>query len=79
MEPNWPVVRLGEAFDVNPARPIPKGVVTPFVPMEALPENARAIARFDSRQFTGGGASSATAIRWLHGSPRAWRTARPPL
>ena len=46
---------IGEAFVVNPVRPLKRGTVTPFIPMDALSENGRAIERHESRKFTGSG------------------------
>ena len=46
---------IGEAFVVNPVRPLKRGAVTPFIPMDALSENGRAIERHESRKFTGSG------------------------
>lgn len=56
MAVEWQPRRVGETFRVNPTRDIPRGRVTPFIPMEALPENERAPRRVDQRAFTGSGA-----------------------
>lgn len=52
----WQETTLGAAFNVNPKREIKRGVVTPFIPMDALPEHARKVARIERREFVGGGA-----------------------
>lgn len=49
-------ITIGEAFIVNPSRPLKKGTITPFIPMETLSVNGRAIERYESRRFTGSGA-----------------------
>ncbi|MDO8464661.1 MAG: restriction endonuclease subunit S, partial [Gallionella sp.] len=51
----WRKIEISRAFDVNPPRPIQRGKVTPFIPMDALPEHARSVARIDEREFTGSG------------------------
>ncbi len=51
----WEKVQVGQRFDVNPTRQIQKGAVTPFVPMDALPTNARDFDRIDEREFMGSG------------------------
>lgn len=51
----WRQIEIGRAFDVNPTRAIQRGNVTPFIPMDALPEHARSVARIDEREFTGSG------------------------
>jgi type I restriction enzyme S subunit len=51
----WRQFEIGRAFDVNPSRAIQRGKVTPFIPMDALPEHARSAARIDEREFTGSG------------------------
>ena len=55
MAGEWREVTLQDAFEINPRREIKRGTVTPFVPMDALPEHAREIARIDVREFTGSG------------------------
>ena len=55
MVSGWPEVTLQYAFEINPRREAKRGTVTPFVPMDALPEHAREIARIDAREFTGSG------------------------
>jgi type I restriction enzyme S subunit len=52
----WQETTLGAAFNVNPKREIKRGAITPFVPMDALPEHARQVARIEHREFVGGGA-----------------------
>ena len=52
----WKETTLGTAFNVNPKREIKRGVITPFVPMDALQEHARQITRIERREFVGGGA-----------------------
>ncbi|MCX8092411.1 MAG: restriction endonuclease subunit S [Verrucomicrobiae bacterium] len=56
MEGEWKRQRIADVFAVNPPREITRGSVTPFLPMDALPENERAPRRFESRAFTGSGA-----------------------
>lgn len=51
----WRQIEMGRAFDVNPPRAVQRGRVTPFIPMDALPEHARSVARIDEREFTGSG------------------------
>ncbi|MHB9022210.1 MAG: restriction endonuclease subunit S [Halothiobacillus sp.] len=55
MAGEWREVTLQDAFEINPRREIKRGTVTPFVPMDALPEHSREIARIDAREFTGSG------------------------
>ncbi|MDA8118628.1 MAG: restriction endonuclease subunit S [Gammaproteobacteria bacterium] len=55
MGTNWRTVAVGDAFDVNPYRAIKRGQVTPFIPMDALPEHTRTVSRVDEREFTGSG------------------------
>jgi type I restriction enzyme S subunit len=55
MAGEWREVTLQDAFEINPRREIKRGTVTPFVPMDALPEHSREIARIDEREFTGSG------------------------
>lgn len=55
MVSGWPEVTLQYAFEINPRREAKRGTVTPFVPMDALPEHAREIARIDIREYTGSG------------------------
>ncbi len=52
----WQETTLGDAFNVNPKRDIKRGAVTPFIPMDALPEHARQVARIERREFVGSGA-----------------------
>lgn len=51
----WHETTLGKAFEVNPFRPLKRNTVTPFVPMDVLPVNARAIDRIETREYTGSG------------------------
>jgi len=51
----WRACRLGDVFGINPARPLKRGSITPFIPMEALPPHARAVERIASREYTGSG------------------------
>lgn len=54
-ELKWIRVRLDEVFDVNPQRTIKRGCISPFIPMEALPEHFRDIRHIGRREFTGSG------------------------
>lgn len=56
MRGEWQETTIGAAFEVNPSRPLKRGSVAPFIPMDALPVNARIPERVDSREFTGSGA-----------------------
>lgn len=51
----WSRASLGEAFDINPPRYIRRGMLTPFVPMDAIPVNSRRPERTDRREYTGSG------------------------
>lgn len=55
MTSKWRKTLVGDAFEVNPARPLKRGSVAPFIPMDALPQHARAIERIESREYTGSG------------------------
>jgi type I restriction enzyme S subunit len=55
MAGEWKHQEIGKAFDVNPSRTIKRGQITPFIPMDALPENGRSAVRIDEREFTGSG------------------------
>lgn len=55
MAGEWQSRAIGKAFAVNPPRTIKRGQVTPFIPMDALPEHARSPLRIDEREFTGSG------------------------
>lgn len=55
MESEWRVTTIDAAFEVNPLRSLKRGSTTPFVPMDALPQNARAIERIEMRNYTGSG------------------------
>lgn len=54
-ESGWHETTLGKAFEINPFRPLKRNTVTPFVPMDVLPVNARAIERIEAREYTGSG------------------------
>ncbi len=55
MVSEWRKTTIGAAFDVNPPRPLKRGSVAPFIPMDALPAHARAVERIETREFTGSG------------------------
>jgi len=55
MADEWREALIGEAFEVNPSRLLKRGSIAPFVPMEVLPQHARAIERIDTREYTGSG------------------------
>lgn len=55
MTNDWRETTLSEAFFVNPLRSIRKGKVTPFIPMDVLPENGRSPKQITEREFTGSG------------------------
>lgn len=55
MAGEWSETSIGEAFEVNPSRTLKRGLIAPFVPMDALPVHARAVERIDYREFTGSG------------------------
>lgn len=55
MGSEWQRVTIGEAFEVNPSRPLSRGSVAPFIPMDALPINARQPERIDTREVSGSG------------------------
>ena len=52
---SWPTVRLGEAVQVNPPRPLKRGADAPFVAMGDLLEDHRLLPAVDTREFKGGG------------------------
>ena len=54
-ESEWLLKTVGEAFNVNPSRPLKRGNVSPFIPMDVLPLHARAVERIESREYTGTG------------------------
>ncbi|EQD56298.1 type I restriction modification DNA specificity domain protein, partial [mine drainage metagenome] len=56
MAGEWTEATVGEAFEVNPPRALKRGLVAPFIPMDALPVHARAAERIDYREFAGSGA-----------------------
>ena len=51
----WQNAKLGDVFLVNPHRPIKRGVVTPYVPMEILPTDARSFSIVGEREYNGSG------------------------
>jgi hypothetical protein len=51
----WKKISLGDVAEIDPPRTLKKGMTTPFIPMDALPEHARSPARIDKRTFTGSG------------------------
>ena len=55
MASEWTEATVGEAFEVNPPRALKRGLVAPFIPMDALPVHARAVVRIDYREFAGSG------------------------
>ena len=55
MGSEWKKIALGEAFKVNPSRPLKRNTVTPFIPMDVLPVNSRSIERMETREYTGSG------------------------
>lgn len=55
MASEWPETTVGEAFEIGPSRPLKRGDIAPFIPMDALPVHARAFERIDFREFTGSG------------------------
>ena len=52
---SWPKVRLREAVQVNPPRPLKRGADAPFVAMRDLLEDHRLLPPVDTREFKGGG------------------------
>jgi type I restriction enzyme S subunit len=55
MENKPEISELGKVFDINPSRVIKRGEVTPFIPMEALPEHSREVSRVYNREYSGSG------------------------
>lgn len=55
MAGEWRKTTIGAAFSVNPPRPLKRGSVAPFIPMDALPQHARAVGRIEMREYTGSG------------------------
>ncbi len=55
MAGEWRETEVGKVFEVNPFRSIPRGQVTPFIPMDVLPEHGRSPTRIEEREFTGSG------------------------
>ena len=55
MASEWRKTTIGAAFSVNPPRPLKRGSVAPFIPMDALPQHARAVGRIEMREYTGSG------------------------
>ena len=62
MAGEWREVTLQDAFEINPRRELKRGTVTPFIPMDALPEHSRKNARIDAREYTGSGTSVIVAF-----------------
>ncbi|MDR0535166.1 MAG: restriction endonuclease subunit S [Puniceicoccales bacterium] len=55
MKNEWKQVALGNVAEINPARTLKKGMITPFIPMNALSAHTRSPARIDKRTFIGQG------------------------
>ncbi|HRR32930.1 MAG TPA: restriction endonuclease subunit S [Kiritimatiellia bacterium] len=55
MASEWGKTTIGAAFSVNQPRPLKRGSVAPFIPMDALPQHARAVGRIEMREYTGSG------------------------
>jgi len=53
MGDGWHTCSLGDVFGINPARPLKRGSISPFIPMEALPPHARAVEHIAVREYTG--------------------------
>lgn len=53
--PGWQRTTLEHAFHINPSRPIKRGAITPFIPMDALSAHTRKPERIEQREFTGTG------------------------
>ncbi len=51
----WRNTTIGEVFGVNPSRPLKRGSIAPFIPMDILSPHMRAIERIESREYTGSG------------------------
>lgn len=51
----WRLTTVGRAFNINPLRPLKRGSVSPFIPMDVLPLHSRAVERIESREYTGSG------------------------
>ena len=52
---NWPTMPFAEAFLVNPAVPVERGSLTPFVDMAAIEPGLRAVRSTRIREFRGSG------------------------
>ena len=68
MAPIWPMVRLDEAVQVNPPRPLKRGTDAPFVAMGDLLEHHRLLPVVDTREFKGGGSRFRNGDTLLAGS-----------
>lgn len=55
MAGEWRKTTIGSAFEVNPPRPLKRGIVAPFIPMDVLPLHTRAVERIERREYTGTG------------------------
>jgi len=55
MGSEWKPVSLGDVIEINPRRNYERGKMAPYVPMNALTEWKRKIARLDRRENTGSG------------------------
>lgn len=51
----WRKTFVGNVFEVNPWRPLKRGSVAAFIPMEVLPPLARKVARISVREYLGSG------------------------
>ena len=51
----WLWTSMDEAFNVNPSRPLKRGAISPFIPMDVLPLYERAVERIESREYNGTG------------------------
>lgn len=52
---DWIETTIGEVFEINPSRSLKLGKSAPFVPMEVVPQNGRAIERIETRTYLGSG------------------------
>jgi type I restriction enzyme S subunit len=52
----WTNTPVGEAFEIDPARPLSKGSTTAFLPMDAIAADERQPTRIETRQYSGSGA-----------------------
>lgn len=53
---NWPTVRLDDAIEVNPKRPLTRGTQAPFVAMADIKEHCRSLAASQTKKYKGSGA-----------------------